>query len=693
MRVANRVQSITYPDGEVVSYKYDRGGMLNRMEGLKGTQSFTYIDKIYYNCYGLKDAQWNGNGTHMKYSYDTLLRLSLMESWDVLGRMQEVSYSYDRAGNITGIQNTAPISPNGLGGTYAMTYAYDSLYRLQGSAGGLTGEKNYSYWLDMAYAANGRILRKSQLARTYTGTSSDTLMNYANFYDYGTTPVSNQVRRVNDTIGAGSPLTFSWDDNGNLLRQSTGTQTRIHCWDELNRLQGSTDTRHTACFLYDGSGERFYKFSGAPQAMMVNGQWSTYHALTDPTLYASPYLVATPKGYTKHYYAESERVASKVGGGGLQNLHTVAAGVLENEWMAKRDSCAKHVTRVAGCLGVEIGDMKTNALVVLNQYAAGAQTSPHSEDECYWYHPDHLGSASWVSDKAGKGIQHLYYLPWGEELDNQRATDYASRYTFSGKERDEETGYSYFGARYYNSDLSIWLSVDPMADKYPGLSPYTYCANNPVKLVDPDGRDIYVDGDASEKFAEALSTKNVTYSIDANGCLTPSGKPKTYRERLLNRIIKDHSIRVNITAQNSRDFSINGKECTTRGGSFLGNSFFIGPHEFGKEPLLINTFQLISFDGLNAEFNTDKDIRKTIVHEISESYYGGKISIKLRQEAQPGYSNIKNKIYNRAHRRAPRHPIPNSEKRLANERASKEQEYDPTPSYLKLPQKISLPHQ
>ena len=43
-------------------------------------------------------------------------------------------------------------------------------------------------------------------------------------------------------------------------------------------------------------------------------------------------------------------------------------------------------------------------------------------------------------------------------------------------------------ARHYTSDLSLWLSVDPMANKYPGLSPYTYCGNNPVKLVDPDGR-------------------------------------------------------------------------------------------------------------------------------------------------------------------------------------------------------------
>ncbi|NMB81066.1 MAG: RHS repeat-associated core domain-containing protein [Ignavibacteria bacterium] len=62
-----------------------------------------------------------------------------------------------------------------------------------------------------------------------------------------------------------------------------------------------------------------------------------------------------------------------------------------------------------------------------------------------------------------------------------------SRYKFTAKERDEETGYDYFGARYYTSDESIWLSVDPMSDKYPSLSPYMYCAGNPVRLIDPDG--------------------------------------------------------------------------------------------------------------------------------------------------------------------------------------------------------------
>ena len=65
--------------------------------------------------------------------------------------------------------------------------------------------------------------------------------------------------------------------------------------------------------------------------------------------------------------------------------------------------------------------------------------------------------------------------------------------TFTGKERDSETGYGYFGARYMDHELmAMWLSVDPMADKYPSISPYAYCAWNPVKLVDPYGREIYL---------------------------------------------------------------------------------------------------------------------------------------------------------------------------------------------------------
>ena len=70
-----------------------------------------------------------------------------------------------------------------------------------------------------------------------------------------------------------------------------------------------------------------------------------------------------------------------------------------------------------------------------------------------------------------------------------------SPFTFTGKERDEETGYGYFGARYMDHELmTMWLSVDRYADKYPFISPYAYCAWNPLRLTDPSGDSLDVAG-------------------------------------------------------------------------------------------------------------------------------------------------------------------------------------------------------
>jgi RHS repeat-associated protein len=142
------------------------------------------------------------------------------------------------------------------------------------------------------------------------------------------------------------------------------------------------------------------------------------------------------------------------------------------------------------CLGIDYnafypGETRLQALEIL-------QSAPEvNEYQVFFYHSDHLGSSSFITDANGDATQHLQYLPFGEDLVHEQNTAaYLSPYTFSGKERDVETGLSYFGARYYESSLSIWLSVDPLSDKYPSLSAYNYCALNPVMLVDPDGRQI-----------------------------------------------------------------------------------------------------------------------------------------------------------------------------------------------------------
>jgi RHS repeat-associated protein len=109
----------------------------------------------------------------------------------------------------------------------------------------------------------------------------------------------------------------------------------------------------------------------------------------------------------------------------------------------------------------------------------------------YFYHPDHLGSSSFISDASGEACQFLAYLPYGEQWVDQRSSgSYDAPYKFSGKELDAETGYNYFGARYYDSGLSVWLSVDPLAEEYSNMSPYAYCGDNPIMLIDVDGQKI-----------------------------------------------------------------------------------------------------------------------------------------------------------------------------------------------------------
>ena len=106
----------------------------------------------------------------------------------------------------------------------------------------------------------------------------------------------------------------------------------------------------------------------------------------------------------------------------------------------------------------------------------------------YYYHPDHLGSTSYITDASGEVYQHLEYFAFGETFVEEHSNTHRTPYKFNGKELDEETGLYYYGARYYDARTSVWLAVDPATDKMPGWSPYNYTFNNPVQFTDPDGK-------------------------------------------------------------------------------------------------------------------------------------------------------------------------------------------------------------
>jgi RHS repeat-associated protein len=111
----------------------------------------------------------------------------------------------------------------------------------------------------------------------------------------------------------------------------------------------------------------------------------------------------------------------------------------------------------------------------------------------YFYHPDHLGSTSYITDASGEVNQHIEYFAFGETFveegndDGPFGDEGGPRYLFNAKELDEETGLYYYGARYYDPRTSVFLSIDPDAEEYPFMSAYCYAANNPIKFVDVNG--------------------------------------------------------------------------------------------------------------------------------------------------------------------------------------------------------------
>jgi len=244
--------------------------------------------------------------------------------------------------------------------------------------------------------------------------------------------------------------------------------------------------------------------------MLINGEQTINFAdmNENKTLYANPYMVINNKEYTKHYYTEGQRIASKIGAGLLPSLVSFdlqIRPITDDSYGEISDHLHKLCQLSDDCVGFYSEYANYGGKI---SCIKGLADIDNNERELFFFHSDHIGSSSFITDADGYASQHLQYLPFGELFVEQRSTaNYYTPYKFSGKEKDEETSYSYFGARYYMSDVSIWLSVDPMRDKYPNISPYAYCNWNPVKLVDPNGMEWGEPGDEKKQTKDAATAK------------------------------------------------------------------------------------------------------------------------------------------------------------------------------------------
>ena len=239
-------------------------------------------------------------------------------------------------------------------------------------------------------------------------------------------------------------------------------------------------------------------------------------------------------------------------------------------------------------------------------------------------------------------------------------------YTFSAKEKDSETGLSYFGSRYYSSDLSIWLSVDPMSDKYPSLSPYSYCANNPVKVVDPNGEEVYIIGDVDNKntVVNALSNyfDNITVGYDEKtGKLKiVEGAAQTEDEIAFANALSDSKIEVNLQLVDGKKTGYQtsaGDDLEMEGaGAFLGNYISYNSGSQTKESIAkVHTLQCLSIGEMKRLYK-DNDWGQLINHEITESFNGGVISSKTNVPGRDENWRINLDIYKEAHATATPQP-------------------------------------
>ncbi|MBO4689911.1 MAG: RHS repeat-associated core domain-containing protein [Paludibacteraceae bacterium] len=546
-----KLLSMTYPDGEVVCYLYDRSGQLVSVYIYDYAANDRYVAAIGYDKFGDRVYMEYGNGTATRYAYDIMRRLDTVYVSMPGGSWLNRTYTYDVVGNITSQDNTG--SDTGLLYTpVSHEYGYDDLYRLTSAKGNRDNTEN-GYTLTMTYDKMYRVKTKNQrLWQTGVQFEGTLRSGYNLSYNYSSAPgrrfqmstVSDLNYRCEGEQTASDNVyekhKYRYDANGNIEHVNTARRkadkdywdlAHEECfrWDEENRLMAISQDGYVSNYWYDADGERVIKEHGNNQAVFVNsGQDSVSTDTRQFTIYPSAYLtVHNGNWYTNHIYIGSERIASHLGtmdpDEGLSfysEEHSAGAGMDKMLYSVRCDTLVAVMASNYAHFGLPYNGK--NRMVhtprpdlapsepggaeggmrfywMMGGAVEGADgnggpgrsaKSDHGLNQApkYFYHSDHLGSSSLVTNTSGIVIQQMDYLPYGEVFLEMRAdANHSTPYKFNGKELDEETGLYYYGARYMNPRLSIWYATDPSELAFPNISTYCYVLGNPIELKDDNG--------------------------------------------------------------------------------------------------------------------------------------------------------------------------------------------------------------
>ena len=532
----NRVRTMTYPDGEVVTYAYNAAGQIVSVKSNKQGKEETIVEEVGYDKEGHTVYTRLGNGTETTYTYDRQReRLQEMNLTAAGAAVMTNKYRYDAVDNILGITNVIdPAKAGGksqLGGAFSHTYTYDGLNRLITANG---KAKSASYEMAMTFGRMSEPLTKVQkVDSTRTAQSYDFTYRYEDD-SHPTAPT--QVGHDH----------YTYDANGNPIlveNDSLGTERRMY-WDEDNRLMVLSDNGKTCRYTYNAAGERIVKSHGDLEGVYINGapQGISFHETEDYTIYPAPFITVTKNRFTKHYFIGDKRVASKLGVGKFSNVYGISGNNItagQKDYAARMMQIEKQREEYYKQLGTppgvptmkgatadpdntgigynsiitDLGDHSVPEGWIQHPKFNGKGdvpgppiqwSEPESPDnaqpgygyipadttnteEIFFYHSDHLGSTSYITDAKANITQFDAYLPYGELLVDEHTSSEDMPYKFNGKEFDEETGLYYYGARYMNPVTNLWYGVDALTEKYPNVGSYIYTLQNPIRLTDYKG--------------------------------------------------------------------------------------------------------------------------------------------------------------------------------------------------------------
>jgi len=400
-----------------------------------------------------------GRVTHRRVAIEGLPEKDVFYSYDLAGKVTamvypdggEVHYAYDAAGRLSAVRDAE--------GSALAAYGYDgdgrmTTHNVGHAVGGALATGAYAYnvrdWvsridypgrftLSQAYDAVGNVT-----SQNYRRAATEALKTASYTYDG-----LHRLKTV--SLGATHARSYGYDANGNVTHVATGGDTATYAYSRgstPNRLDSITQRSTTDRFTYNANGS----------ATQVAGTAMAYDHRGLLT------------GYGAHAYtldAEGYRV-KKTGGGSTVYYIRGAGGSVLATYDAAGNLTAAYV------------------------YAAGERLAKVANGVVSYYLKDHLGSTRTLLSSEGTAEATYDYWPYGEVLASS-GTDSAP-FKFTGHERDEESGLDFMQYRTYGSERLRFLQVDPAAEKYPGLSPYAYAANNPLTFTDARGDTLDVGG-------------------------------------------------------------------------------------------------------------------------------------------------------------------------------------------------------